>query len=75
MNVGGGRPGASMVDDMSQTYSISDDQIQEQNSAAQTSLQDDFDHLGAQLARRGIAIEEITREAQIFSRNKVVICH
>ena len=52
---------------MSETYRISNDQIQDQNTAAQASLQDDFDHLGMQLARRGISIEEITREAQGFA--------
>jgi len=52
---------------ISATYRISDDQVQDENAAAQASLQDDFDHLGVQLARRGIPIEEITREAQGFA--------
>jgi L-rhamnose isomerase/sugar isomerase len=47
-------------------FQLSDAQIADANRPLTAALQDDYDHLGAQLARRGIEIEEIVTHAMAF---------
>ena len=47
-------------------FSISDDFLLSDNQKAQTALAEDFGQLGRQLARRGIDIEAIVRQAMDF---------
>ncbi len=48
-------------------YPLSQDQIDELNAAEAEALQDDYDSLGRQLARRGIAIDEVKEKVAAFS--------
>ena len=45
---------------MTVPFEISDDFIAEQNNQAKTWLEEDYAHLGKQLQRRGINIEDLT---------------
>jgi L-rhamnose isomerase/sugar isomerase len=47
-------------------FQLSDAQIGDANRPLTAALKDDYDHLGAQLARRGIEIEEIVTHATAF---------
>lgn len=51
---------------MAEHFEISEDFIIEQNQKAQGWLDEDYDHLGRQLRRRGIEIESLTALAQKF---------
>lgn len=51
---------------MSSTFTINDNFIAEQNQQAKTWLEEDYDHLGKQLQRRGVNIEDLTAAAQTF---------
>ncbi|MBS1788816.1 MAG: L-rhamnose catabolism isomerase [Acidobacteria bacterium] len=51
---------------MSSTFAISDGFIAEQNQKAQGWLEEDYEHLGKQLQRRGVDIEDLTERAQAF---------
>lgn len=51
---------------MAAHFEISEAFIAEQNSTAQTWLDEDYEHLGKQLARRGIEIDALTAQAQAF---------
>jgi L-rhamnose isomerase/sugar isomerase len=52
---------------MSASFRIGEDRIEEWNASQQGQLQVDYDHLGAVLARRGLAIDEITQAAASFA--------
>ena len=47
-------------------FELSDAQIGDANRPLTAALKEDYDHLGAQLARRGIAIEEVVTHAMAF---------
>ncbi|HEX2342820.1 MAG TPA: hypothetical protein VHI98_20245, partial [Vicinamibacterales bacterium] len=47
-------------------FELSDAQIGDANRPLTAALTEDYDHLGAQLARRGIAIEEVVTHAMAF---------
>ncbi len=51
---------------MATHFEIDDDFIAEQNKAAQTWVEEDYEHLGKQLRRRGRDIEDLTARAQAF---------
>lgn len=51
---------------MATHFEISDGFIAEQNSKAQAWLDEDYEHLGKQLQRRGVDIEDLTGRAQSF---------
>ncbi|MEO6724194.1 MAG: sugar isomerase, partial [Blastocatellia bacterium] len=51
---------------MATHFEINDGFIAEQNSKAQAWLDDDYEHLGKQLRRRGVDIEDLTSRAQSF---------
>ncbi len=51
---------------MATHFEISDGFIAEQNQKAQTWLAEDYEHLGRQLQRRGVNIEDLTERAQSF---------
>ncbi len=51
---------------MSTHFEISDDFIAEQNKRAAVWLEEDYEHLGNQLRRRGVEIEELTARAASF---------
>ncbi len=51
---------------MSTHFEISDDFIAEQNKKAVLWLEEDYEHLGNQLRRRGVEIEELTARAASF---------
>ena len=51
---------------MATQFEISDGFIAEQNQKAQTWLAEDYEHLGKQLQRRGVNIEDLTERAQSF---------
>ncbi len=51
---------------MSSTFTINDNFIAEQNQQAEAWLEEDYDHLGKQLQRRGVNIEDLTAKAQAF---------
>jgi L-rhamnose isomerase/sugar isomerase len=48
------------------SYRMSDDDIAEQNRRRLAELQEDYGHLGRQLARRGVDIERLTERAAAF---------
>jgi L-rhamnose isomerase / sugar isomerase len=48
------------------TFQISDAFIAEQNQRAKAWLEEDYEHLGRQLRRRGVEIEELTAKAGAF---------
>ena len=47
-------------------YRIGDDRITAENEPLQRTLEEDYAHLGAQLARRSVDIERLTRAAMAF---------
>ncbi|MGH9312243.1 MAG: L-rhamnose catabolism isomerase [Vicinamibacterales bacterium] len=47
-------------------FELTDAQINDANRALTATLTEDYDHLGSQLARRGIAVEEIVTHAMAF---------
>ena len=51
---------------MTVPFEISDDLIAEQNKQAKAWLEEDYAHLGNQLQRRGVNIEDLTAKAQAF---------
>jgi L-rhamnose isomerase/sugar isomerase len=51
---------------MSTHFEIGDDFIAEQNKRAAVWLEEDYEHLGNQLRRRGVEIEELTARAASF---------
>jgi L-rhamnose isomerase/sugar isomerase len=51
---------------MSTTFAISDSFIAEQNRKAKDWLDEDYEHLGRQLRRRGVEIEKLAAQAQSF---------
>ena len=51
---------------MNATFAINDSFIAEQNRKAKAWLDEDYEHLGRQLRRRGVEIEELTAQAQSF---------
>lgn len=51
---------------MSATYRISDDVIKRENAKSKGWLEEDYDHLGRQLRRRNVDIEQVTSRAQSF---------
>jgi L-rhamnose isomerase / sugar isomerase len=51
---------------MNTTFAINDSFIAEQNRQAKAWLDEDFEHLGRQLRRRGVEIEDLTNQAQSF---------
>ncbi|MFN7928990.1 MAG: L-rhamnose catabolism isomerase [Blastocatellia bacterium] len=51
---------------MTAHFAINDDFIAEQNQQAKAWLEEDYEHLGKQLQRRGVNIEELTAQAQAF---------
>lgn len=51
---------------MTTHFEISDGFIAEQNSKAQAWLDEDYEHLGKQLQRRGVEIDDLTARAQSF---------
>ena len=51
---------------MAAHFEINDGFIAEQNSKAQAWLEEDYEHLGKQLQRRGVEIEDLTARAQSF---------
>ncbi len=51
---------------MATQFEISDSFIAEQNQKAQDWLAEDYEHLGKQLQRRGVDIEDLTERAQAF---------
>jgi L-rhamnose isomerase/sugar isomerase len=51
---------------MATHFEIDDDFIYEQNKAAGAWVEEDYEHLGRQLRRRGRDIEELTAKAQAF---------
>ena len=51
---------------MAAHFEINDGFIAEQNSKAQAWLEEDYEHLGKQLQRRGVDIEDLTARAQSF---------
>src|SRR5215475_7795992 len=51
---------------MNTTFAINDSFIAEQNRKAKDWLDDDYEHLGRQLRRRGVEIENLTAQAQSF---------
>ena len=51
---------------MATHFEIDDNFIAEQNKAARAWVEEDFEHLGKQLRRRGRDIEELTAKAQAF---------
>lgn len=51
---------------MATQFEISDGFIAEQNQKAQAWLTEDYEHLGKQLQRRGVNIEDLTERAQAF---------
>ena len=51
---------------MAAHFEISDDFIADHNGKARTWLEEDFDHLGRVLARRGVDIEDMVSRAQAF---------
>jgi L-rhamnose isomerase/sugar isomerase len=52
---------------MNTTFAISDSFIAEQNLKAKDWLDEDYEHLGRQLRRRGVEIEDLTGRAQSFN--------
>jgi len=48
-------------------FRISDSFVEKENSKALKMLEEDYRHLGGQLSRRGIDIEEVTRKVRGFS--------
>src|SRR5262249_60554036 len=51
---------------MTAPFEISDGFIAEQNKKARAWLDEDYEHLGKQLRRRGVEIEDLTERAQSF---------
>jgi len=51
---------------MNTTFAINDSFIAEQNRKAKDWLEEDYEHLGRQLRRRGVEIESLTVQAQSF---------
>jgi L-rhamnose isomerase/sugar isomerase len=51
---------------MAAQFEISEDFIAEQNQKARAWLDEDYEHLGRQLRRRGVEIENLTERAQSF---------
>ena len=51
---------------MTAPFEINDNFIAEQNQQAKPWLEEDYEHLTKQLARRGINIEDLTARAQAF---------
>src|SRR4030095_17251695 len=51
---------------MNTTFAINDSFIAEQNRKAKAWLDEDYEHLGRQLRRRGVEIEDLTDQAQSF---------
>ena len=51
---------------MTTHFEINDNFIAEQNQQAKAWLEEDYEHLGKQLQRRGVNIEDITAQAQSF---------
>ncbi len=51
---------------MTTHFEINDNFIAEQNQKAKAWLEEDYEHLGKQLQRRGVNIEEVTAQAQSF---------
>ena len=51
---------------MTAHFEINDNFIAEQNQKAKTWLEEDYEHLGKQLQRRGVNIEDLTAQAQAF---------
>jgi L-rhamnose isomerase / sugar isomerase len=51
---------------MNTTFAISDGFVAEQNRKAKAWLDEDYEHLGRQLRRRGVEIEDLTDQAQSF---------
>ena len=51
---------------MNTTFAISDSFVAEQNRKAKAWLDEDYEHLGRQLQRRGVEIEDLTDQAQSF---------
>lgn len=51
---------------MSATYRINDDLIARENAKSSGWLEEDYDHLGRQLQRRNVDIEQVTSRAQSF---------
>jgi L-rhamnose isomerase/sugar isomerase len=47
-------------------HGLTDTRIAEENARRLTTLREDFDHLGRQLARRGLDIERVTERAAAF---------
>jgi L-rhamnose isomerase/sugar isomerase len=48
------------------SFAFTDTRIQEHNALATSALAEDFEHLGRQLARRGIEIERLVQRAMAF---------
>ena len=51
---------------MNTTFAISDGLVAEQNRKAKAWIDEDYEHLGRQLRRRGVEIESLTTQAQSF---------
>src|SRR5215813_12028572 len=51
---------------MNTTFAISDGFIADQNRKAKAWLDEDYEHLGRQMRRRGVEIEDLTAQAQSF---------
>jgi L-rhamnose isomerase / sugar isomerase len=51
---------------MSGAFQISDNFVAEQNQKAKAWLEEDYEHLGKQLRRRGVEIEDLTAKAGAF---------
>ncbi|MBS1811943.1 MAG: L-rhamnose catabolism isomerase [Acidobacteria bacterium] len=51
---------------MTAHFEINDNFIAEQNQKAKAWLEEDYEHLGKQLQRRGVNIEDVTAQAQAF---------
>jgi L-rhamnose isomerase/sugar isomerase len=47
-------------------FELTDAQIDDANRARKGTLKEDYEHLGSQLARRGMAIEDLTAQAAAF---------
>ncbi|HEV8254116.1 MAG TPA: L-rhamnose catabolism isomerase [Vicinamibacteria bacterium] len=48
------------------SYRVSDEHVAEENRRGLAELQEDYEHLGRQLARRGVEIEKLTERAGAF---------
>ena len=47
-------------------FTLTDDQIAAANQRLRAALDEDYEHLGSQLARRGVSIDDLTARAMAF---------